>query len=1036
MVENKIVIEKLNLSDDAKYKLKVFGFDNLDDFNFFNLSNFSYLFSKLTDEVVDEIKRIMRHYGLPTQLDNLMFSDDTIRFLSEYQINCTADLLNANWNNLYTEIKEEHQRNQLKNALYFYKFKVSFENNFVEMVEREKIIDNTYKLSDINTGFVYPRINKLNKKISWSELYDVFANTIVFFDYQNGEFYQNPGYKIIPLFSKEIVTVNKNEIVELAWSLFLRLNKDVLENDINNHYLSILLRRKKVIFEKKMDRATKKGKVSLKRLYDIFVKTVVFFEIKEEKIEKSLFIPFLKTINIEVDELLFHPLVNECWNEFFKLNELIIKEYDLHRFSINRFYSNYDIFCERIKLTIFQRKAHKKLINSHDDNDQLFVIKMFEDKEVIDDFYILDIKTVIDLKNIEFDDFKEIFNSFNKLILLDSVLSLLVESTTKYLYNNMYELINLKKRDLVILEGRSKGVTLEQLGQQLSLTRERVRQIELKLIRKSKPILIRDMDYLKFYDQGGYYISYNNLKKIYGNMVDIFIYMSNNKYDQDLELLELDNSISKLKEIIENELGKDDREYYNQSELDEFNNYIIEKHDIFNTDYKMISFKILCGLLKRKGIYYFKSNPNLGLQYEIILKNHFFEFEGLEISTIDEFKDAFYDIFNDDSIYEKNSRSIISRVVDNKNIVLIGRGLYKYADIKEDIVSKDVLNQMYEIIRSKLQVYISYLYDRFKKQLYPQIKNRYELHSLLKITFTDLFFSKDIVGTYPNPRINFENIIVDYSLGTNGLIDLNIIKDELPEVTGAMVDIQMNEIKNMIFIGGKKYMNIDFLISNIDEFEEISKTVDEDLNNNMPVRISKLFDYFNQLAPIMVKKNKINNSFFSYNLFKYQYEDKYYFDYPYIKKHGDTSKSTNFNAVFDSLKKFNGFRISDVKKIAKDLQIVIFSMNNWLNQLYKNGYMRLNDEIVYKKEAVINDFASQLYSTRIEKLLLYYLSDNETINLNNFNYDLIPQIKKPWNKHLLAHIIINLSDSIEVLIEGNQYSNLTYRIRKKVIVNE
>lgn len=90
----------------------------------------------------------------------------------------------------------------------------------------------------------------------------------------------------------------------------------------------------------------------------------------------------------------------------------------------------------------------------------------------------------------------------------------------KNLLENLFENNKIKERDYSIFCGRLEGRILEELGSSFGVTRERVRQIEVKTLVKIKNIFVREDKYCYLYEnydisEEDFYIAFKECKEVY-----------------------------------------------------------------------------------------------------------------------------------------------------------------------------------------------------------------------------------------------------------------------------------------------------------------------------------------------------------------------------------------------------------------------------------------------------------------------------------------------------------------------------------------
>ena len=153
-------ISQLRISEAAKEALTLSGITILKDADTFDIENFKTLLSAHTPDVVYEIKRLLRQYGLPLKLKDLLLSDSVIKVLNEATIFTTHELLTANRSDLYLLFKSNQSEiDEINRAFEFYNIDILSEEDYDEHAE---ILKGQQDVADIN---LQQRIQKEVKKI-------------------------------------------------------------------------------------------------------------------------------------------------------------------------------------------------------------------------------------------------------------------------------------------------------------------------------------------------------------------------------------------------------------------------------------------------------------------------------------------------------------------------------------------------------------------------------------------------------------------------------------------------------------------------------------------------------------------------------------------------------------------------------------------------------------------------------------------------------------------------------------------------------
>ena len=153
-------ISQLRISDAAKEVLQLSGISVLEEANTYDIDNFTTLLSTHSPDVVLEIKKLLRKYGLPNGLKDLKLSNEVIKVLNDATIFNTAELLTASRSDLYLLFKaNEEELDQINRVFEFYGINQLTEEDFDEHAE---ILKSQQDVADIN---LQQRIQKEVKKI-------------------------------------------------------------------------------------------------------------------------------------------------------------------------------------------------------------------------------------------------------------------------------------------------------------------------------------------------------------------------------------------------------------------------------------------------------------------------------------------------------------------------------------------------------------------------------------------------------------------------------------------------------------------------------------------------------------------------------------------------------------------------------------------------------------------------------------------------------------------------------------------------------
>ncbi|MBU0702092.1 hypothetical protein KKE26_12520, partial [bacterium] len=348
---------------------------------------------------------------------------------------------------------------------------------------------------------------------------------------------------------------------------------------------------------------------------------------------------------------------------------------------------------------------------------------------------------------------------------------------------NKFKHIFKTERDEGIIKMRVAGASFEAAGQEYGLSRERIRQIERKMLRRFNHFLSRTKPHyiLQTFTQNNILLSVDDIQGHLGELSGIFIYFlkqCNSKAvlcSNELNgfiigdsswYIQLIEYIDTLPDMFE----ASDLELYVSSFMAESKIKVDS-----NLVYKLILVKY-----NSTGSFFSKKKLNKANIYMAVLKKYYPNgiklFDDFEMMR---FRNYAKDLFGNVELPE-NDRTICARIAELT--VLCGRGKYILPD--QIRLDEELLNNIHQFITDSDRniIMFSELFERFKSELIDKtsINNRFYLQGVLRYKYENkFFFTKDTLIKDINSEQGITlSIAIEAFIKEQGRI---VTKDEIRE---------------------------------------------------------------------------------------------------------------------------------------------------------------------------------------------------------------------------------------------------------------
>lgn len=502
-------------------------------------------------------------------------------------------------------------------------------------------------------------------------------------------------------------------------------------------------------------------------------------------------------------------------------------------------------------------------------------------------------------------------------------------------------------RGYEILKKRASGKTLEIIGEEQGITRERVRQLESKIIKEKMTFLLCMNDeyiinnlnnkYIFSIDELSYLVEYENDLKVIDyclkrDICDSF------KYFHELEKYIVNNDVEDIKTMLEHTLTNIDdifsfdddnidfEEILSENFLDflsikDYENYLI------NTHYKRIGNFLIKGSASKSKIYghivkeFFKDGINFSSESEVSKLRFIVEKE--------------FDVIIDEN--DRALKSNIDRVCILRNISTLIHPDHIDIDYKLLSKIKDYIDN-YDLST----IYMVDIYEEFKFHLdkYSNIDNKHFLHGVLRYFYDNEYtFTRDTLYKN-NKKLNSGEILEQYLREKGRPMNKIEIKEDLKGWTDIMFSINSNIRKDIIVWDTNHYMISDII--------NIDKTHIEKLKYEIELSIDKNDGYTNSIILYNKLKtemkdffdiNNIKNYNNLYAILIYIFGDEFRFKRPHILKNNILNDVNIVNIIKYFIKDKECFTIQEVKNIMYKLEFKESTIHATMSRINKEIYL-------------------------------------------------------------------------------------------------
>lgn len=566
-------------------------------------------------------------------------------------------------------------------------------------------------------------------------------------------------------------------------------------------------------------------------------------------------------------------------------------------------------------------------------------------------------------------------------------------------------------RTRLILSYRAKKKTLEYIGNTLDVSRERIRQIESKVVRQFEKIRSRYhiLSKIVAVRNGDSILSSDEIATYCGDNAELMLYLlrqSNSSYytyDSRLDVFVVGNEslieraflcIESMPELIE--INNADALIQDVCDNNDLDLEIIEK--AFYESYSL------------SGTVYHRTALTRSKVYATILEEYYPNgielYNPVELKT---FRELVQSKFGDKTI-SKNDRALSARIADV--CVLCGRGVYKLK--QEKYISNRLAKKIYNyIVNNDSKVFLTNnLFSIFEEELVAEgIDNKYYMQGVLHELFDDEFvFRRDYIYTNSD-LVSIHSDIVHFIGEFDAPINKTAIYERYPGITEIIINLAVSEREVLNYFG--EYFCAKKLQISDEEIEYLRESIEESLKNGV-CHSKDVYGIVVQARPEIFTRNFARYPFCAFSILEYLLADEYQFARPYIAKHGVAIGRAS-ERLHDFVYSNEKFSISEISEFCRDNHFQINSLLEYVNGC-NDEFLIINDDTMMRIDRTGID---ESVAYKVESIISEAISETIPVKELSIWADL-PAIKVPWTEWLIYSVVLKWGKKLIASTSSNQ----------------
>lgn len=584
---------------------------------------------------------------------------------------------------------------------------------------------------------------------------------------------------------------------------------------------------------------------------------------------------------------------------------------------------------------------------------------------------------------------------------------------------------DLKNQDYVCLLERSKGKTLQVIGDTLGVTRERIRQIvvknvnrletEVKVIAyilsdcKNKVFSSEDIEKLEFSSAENRQLYMFILEQI-GSSGFVTLKFSDLIVPDNMIPDNYETTLSNIfKSIVSDGIDYEDMMNYLSEELYNLGMPFLSSSDIE-------SFLVCNGynihgrfVMPRKSSYALACLNAIEENFEFDIKLDSDE----ENPDLNKLRLIMQNYYPGVKLGDSN-RALSARLMDH--MILSGRG--RYCPISRMTINNQLFNDIYDYVMGSEQqsFYFSELYEKFESRLNAesQVYNKYYMQGILKYLYSDFFdMDRDALMKSGSEKERIDDRIASLLIASGKGMSYSEVMSSIPGMTVTVLTFVVGRNKDIIYWGSNHINHI----SNLQIDTKLEKTcrnvIDMYCSEYGYISSHILFDNIMNNFPEVLMENNISDPIRLYYVVQYLFSDIYNISRaPHILKKNIVDISSSYEIIKHFTMRNHTIHKDRIDAFSDEFKWSSPTVGTIFNDIDKE-FIRISEkEYLFAEGFSIPD----CFIHEFEQAVSCQLGDYSFYPIANiYDFSTFPKLKFTWNQFILESLIKFYSNKFSVI---------------------